>query len=128
MKLQRNMQSLGQVLAVAAALAVFTGCGGLADDFCDAKCDCEKCNERDAEECVLTHQEVLDIAEAYECSGPAEDYYQCTIDSSTCEDNSWDLVDESLEVCTELQAQIYQCMADHSAILGDGQAPPPGGG
>lgn len=125
MKLHSKMRSIGQIMVVSAAAALATGCGGLAEDYCDALCDCEKCNDRQAEECLISAEEVLEVAEAYECSGPAEDFYNCTIDSSTCENNNWTLVDESLEVCTELQAQIYQCMADHSAIRGGGQQPPP---
>ncbi len=123
MMLHSKMRSLGQIMVVSTAAALATGCGGLAEDYCDALCECEKCNDRQAEECLINADEILDTADAYECSGPAEDYYNCTIDSSVCEDNSWNLVDESLEVCTELQAQIYQCMADHSAVLSDGQPP-----
>jgi len=127
MKLHFDKRSFGPMLVVAATAGLVMGCEDLADEYCEAKCDCEKCNDRQAEECLIQAEETLDIAEAYECSGPAEDYYNCTIDSSVCEDNSWNLVDESLEVCTELNSQIYQCMADHSAILGDGAQPPPGG-
>ncbi len=127
MKTVLKMGSMRQLLVVPAAALLVSGCGGLAEDYCDARCECEVCNERQADECLITQGEVLDIAEAYECSGPAEDYYNCTIDSSECQDNNWQLVEASQEVCLELQAQIYQCIADHSEVVDDTPVPPPDG-
>jgi hypothetical protein len=124
MKNVLKIRSMRQLLVVPAAALLVSGCGGLAQDYCEAMCECEICNDRQAEDCEISAGEILDVAEAYECSGPAEDYYNCTIDSSECEDNNWQLVQESQEVCLELQAQIYQCIADHSAIL-EGTPPPP---
>ena len=116
----KSRWSLAQLVVPVAAALVASGCGGLAEDYCEALCECEKCNDRQADQCLIDTEGRLDVAQSYECSGPAEDYYNCRIDSSECNDeNHWVLLEDSQEVRLNLWDQIGLCIADHSGIYGE---------
>ena len=65
MKTVLKMGSMRQLLVVPAAALLVSGCGGLAEDYCDARCECEVCNERQADECLIvgTTTEITPVAQ-----------------------------------------------------------------
>ncbi|MBW2457973.1 MAG: hypothetical protein JRI68_25935, partial [Deltaproteobacteria bacterium] len=66
--------------------AAASGCGKAAE-YCDLMCECELCNDRKYDECIINTDGNLDTASAYECDADYEAYLDCVISKSDCDDN-----------------------------------------
>ncbi len=96
-----------------------SGCGGTAGSICEAVCDCQLCNDREEDECIIDADRSLDIADAYGCSEEADALADCVIENNDCDDNVFQ-VDPK---CSDDLEDLYDCINDNSD-LDNGQGPP----
>lgn len=97
-----------------------SGCGGTAGSICDAICDCQLCNDRQEDECIIEADRALELADAYDCSEEADAAADCTIENNDCDDNVFQ-VDSK---CADDFEDLYDCINDNSDLDGQGQGQP----
>jgi hypothetical protein len=119
------------VLAALSAPVLLVGSQGctLAGDYCDVYCECELCNDREADDCDVVVEAAFDLASAYDCADEADLYYECAVKDNNC-DNTDFRVDDS---CDDERTDYFKCVDDASDLIGGNQPPPqqqagPGGG
>jgi len=118
--MKERLATLALAAAMMAPLLVAApGCSDRTSEYCDAYCDCEKCNDRRRDECTIDTDEQFDTASEYDCSSPAEAYADCVLDNSYCDGTNFVVND----VCSPLFADTLQCIADRSGRTGGGQVP-----
>jgi hypothetical protein len=77
------------MVALAATL-LCAGCGnGLVSDYCEQRCDCENCNDRELDECEIRYSGNADIADIYDCGEEYDTLLQCRIDHGHCDNDYW---------------------------------------
>ncbi len=127
----RAWQTFGkQVLRHGAFLLAFGGpaalVGGqgctLAGDFCDAYCECERCNDREEDDCNLSVGAIFDVADAYDCTAEADAYFECAIADNDCDDNVFSVDDG----CQGEIEDLFECIDDNSDLIGSSSGPGPG--
>lgn len=120
------------LFGVPVALVGSQGCT-LADDYCTVFCECERCNDRQEDDCGISVAAAFDVADAYDCTAEADEFYKCAIDDNDCDDNNFTIDDG----CSGELEDLYDCLDDNSDIIGSnanvGQGPAqqgqgPGGG
>jgi hypothetical protein len=75
-------------LAVTAPLA---GCGYSGEDYCDDRCECEGCSDRDYEECLDHEDDRAREADYRGCADYLDEYLACRGDEGYCRaDGRWD--------------------------------------
>jgi len=123
--MKHGMAWLGRLLMVAlfgSPVALLGGCDGQAGQLCDVICECELCNDRQEDECVISLQAQFDIAEAYGCAEQADAYVECMLDNNDCDDTSFSVSNK----CGDDAEDYGKCINDNSDIGGiddDQQAP-----
>lgn len=71
------------VLALSSA-GCFGGCGASGSDYCDVKCDCDRCSDRDYDDCLDEFEYEADYADRRGCSPEWDDYAACVEDFGRC--------------------------------------------
>lgn len=79
-----TLRALGLSLLLSAAAAA-SGCGGLTGDYCDAKCECEGCNDNQRDECSVQQDSRSDQAGVYDCGDYFDEYMECVVDHPFCD-------------------------------------------
>jgi hypothetical protein len=108
----RNILTLVASLAFASAV---TACGS-SGEFCDAKCDCEGCSEREYDECVILEDAREEEASIYGCSDLYGLLHECRMLNNNCNGiGSIDIFTYESE-CVDDDAELAECIRDNSAI------------
>lgn len=107
---RRQHLAFALVLLLAGALA---GCEGLAEERCEARCECTGCPEQEAEECVVEAAAEEDTAEAYACGELYEAYVSCELTRSLCRDGRFFL--DGLD-CNAERAALSECKVRASTL------------
>jgi len=63
-----------------------SGCGG-GSSYCDAVCDCERCGDRDYNNCLDDYDYQTDRADRYGCGADWDDYAACVEEYYGCRDS-----------------------------------------
>ncbi|MCA9618196.1 MAG: hypothetical protein KC731_04225 [Myxococcales bacterium] len=118
------------LMLTSAGLVTAPGCGGPAANFCNSYCDCVLCNDRQADECEIEAQRVLDVADAIDCREDLDVALDCVVEDANCEDRQY-RVDQR---CADDLIQLAECAGDKSDLFGltglfggvpDGDGQPP---
>lgn len=112
-------------LCLPVGVAAGQGCT-LANDICDVFCECEHCNDRQEDECLIRVAQARDTADEYECAEESDEFWECALDRNDCDDANWSIDDG----CADELADLTECIDDNSDIIGSVQAnvaqgPPP---
>lgn len=89
------------------------GCEGLAEERCEARCECTGCPEQESEACVVDVAAEQDTAEAYGCGEVYEAYVSCELTRSLCRDGRFFL--DGLDCNTE-RAALSECKVRGSSL------------
>jgi hypothetical protein len=81
------------------------GCGSVEGDFCQARCDCEGCNDQRLDQCVVEERAELDKAAVFDCDDLYEQYLECRIDNPVCAGARF----ERPEACEDLRRRAESC-------------------
>jgi hypothetical protein len=100
-------------LLLAAVAGLTSNACGLAEEYCDTKCECELCNDRKYDECVIEMDAEIDRADAYECTEDYDAYAECVISDASCEDENWGLEGDD---CANEYEDLYDCIDDASDL------------
>jgi hypothetical protein len=101
----------GFALPIGAVIA--PGCGGLPSDVCDVICECERCNDRAEDECLIRANRRQDTAAAYGCEDESDDYGNCVVDNNNCEQSQF----QPGTRCNDDYQILLDCMVDNSAVI-----------
>ena len=71
--------------AVAAFAAAACGPEEVVVNYCDKKCDCERCRESQIEVCEIRYEGYVDMYSEYECDDEYLDYLDCVRKKGTCD-------------------------------------------
>ncbi len=93
--------------------AAATGCSRAAE-YCDAKCECELCNDRKYDACVIDKAADIDEADAYDCGDDYDKYLQCRLDESDCDNHHWTTNDP--DDCDSERDDWHDCRDDASSL------------
>jgi hypothetical protein len=116
----------GLVATMLSAPVLVPACSGTSGTVCDAICECELCNDRQEDECVIDVQRQIDVAEAYGCDAEATSYTDCVIDNNDCDENNF----EVSQKCQDDAQDLFTCINDASGLTqgsSNGNGPGPGG-
>lgn len=109
-----KLRTLAALLVFGAVGALFTpGCGNAAADVCDAKCDCERCPDREYSECEIEVNNTIDNADAYGCSDQYAQWEDCALAKSVCRNEHWGLDHGD---CSGEAKILNDCIEDNSAL------------
>ena len=64
--------------------AVAPGCGSASSDYCDVKCECENCSDKNYDECIVEADADRDVADVYGCTPEIDDLEDCAIRKYRC--------------------------------------------
>ena len=78
------MKKLVLFLGLLALASMLTMCDSLAVDYCDAKCDCEGCSDRQFDDCVRDREYDEDRAYDRGCGVEWDDWAACVVDTYYC--------------------------------------------
>jgi len=107
-------------LSVAGLAVTACACDSRAVEFCDAKCECTLCNDREYDECVIDKEHDIDVAAAYECDQEYDELLTCVLDKADCDDYAW-VVDA--DDCDNETEDYADCVDDASDLGGGGGNP-----
>lgn len=96
----------------AVGVGTWTGGCGTSGTLCDAICDCQLCNDREEDDCIIEADRALDIADAYDCNDEADAAANCTIDNNDCDDNVFQVSTK----CSDDFEDLYDCINDNSDL------------
>lgn len=88
------------------------GCGTAGADLCDAKCDCERCSDREYDECLIETNADIDVADTYGCSDERGAYEDCVLRKSFCTGRDYKLEKDD---CSGQRKVLSDCIDDNSA-------------
>lgn len=110
-----NLKRMGAllVLGLSSALLSATGCGSSATELCDTKCDCEGCNSREYDKCIIDTEAAIDVASAYDCSDQYDALEECQLKRSRCDDRTWHLEGDD---CSGERKVLSDCKKDGSRL------------
>lgn len=75
------LKRAGIVGLILASCAVgYGGCGASAESYCNARCDCNGCSDRDYEECLYDYDRDVDYADRRGCGPEWDEYAACVED------------------------------------------------
>jgi len=107
-----------KILTLVASLAVapvVTACG-TSTEFCDAKCECEGCSEREYDECIIFRDAQQEEASIYGCADLFDLLHECTMLNNNCNGvGSVDIFTYETE-CVDDDLELQECISDNSAI------------
>jgi hypothetical protein len=96
------------LVTVLLALTLPAACSRAAE-YCDMRCECELCNDREFDLCVIDKDSDLDTAAAYECADEYDKYHDCRLDRSDCDDYNWSLDGDD---CADDHQDYLECVED----------------
>ena len=99
-------------LALALALAS-PACTSLADERCEARCECTGCTDTELEACVADVTAEADTAEVYGCGDPFESYVDCELTRSRCRDGRFFL--DGID-CSAQASDLNECKLRGSSL------------
>lgn len=67
----------GAVALMLTMASLLTMCGPSSTSFCDAKCDCQGCSDRDYDNCVFDYEDDEVVADRRGCLDLYYDYVDC---------------------------------------------------
>lgn len=104
-------------VGLGAAAIVLTACGR-AGEYCEEMCDCELCNDRKMDECIIQIDTTLDVTGAYDCDDDYDKYLQCRIDRAVCDNHNWRVENNA---CDTEQTRYVECVRAASGlqVIGD---------
>ncbi len=114
----RSVYLGGVVVWLSVAGAAASGCGQ-AVEYCDLKCECELCNDRVYDACVIDKDGDIEEAEAYGCEDDYDELLQCRMDRADCDDNQWRIDGDD---CNDESQDYHECV-DDASDLGDSTGP-----
>ncbi len=91
-----------------------SGCGRSVEYY-NMMCECELCNDRKYDECIISTDAELERAAAYECDAEAEEYLDCVIAKADCDDNRMELDSDD---CDNESEDYYECIEDATDLGG----------
>jgi hypothetical protein len=97
----------------------------LAQEACEAQCDCLKCNDAQQDKCEEDMELLVDEAEGKNCDDELDEYMDCIGDDAECQGAQLDTA-----MCGGLAAGFSACMASAPATcatVGDGVCDEPEG-
>lgn len=108
------MRTVMTFLACVAIASLATGCSR-SSEWCEAKCACEGCSERDYDECIIVRDAEEDKADVYGCGDTFALYHDCTMENNDCD--LLNLVDifRHESVCNDEWAEWQECLNEGSA-------------
>jgi hypothetical protein len=89
------------------ALAALPGCGGVAGEYCDLACDCENCNDEEAEICIANVDYEQEISDIKGCDVEFDEIYACVIEKGDCDNDVFGTAD-----CNDEAEDFIQCIDD----------------
>lgn len=107
------MRTIFIILACLAFAPVVSGCHGTASEYCDLKCDCEKCSDNKYDECIINYEAGMDAANAYGCTERWDDLHACAMDNHGCALN---IFSADLVACGDEGVSLARCTDDNSAL------------
>ncbi len=97
----RYMQWIGALFL----LGMLPACSSVEEDLCDAKCECQGCNENDYRNCLNDHDEDLRAADYRGCLDLYDAWIDCQDATAVCRGADWDTScgheHERLKNCTK---------------------------
>lgn len=105
-----RVMTLAAVLGLVATATAASCSHSSAHELCDAICECEKCSDRKADDCVLEEGARQDVANAYGCDPERIDLDECLLRAGECTDANWhypgnDCVNERQDLCDCIDAK-----------------------
>jgi hypothetical protein len=100
------MRRIVTFLACFALASASAACASPADEYCEAKCDCQNCSNNQFDECLIVYQADEDIADAYGCSRQFEDRHFCILDRYEC---AFGVFDEGVLRCGNERDDLNRC-------------------
>jgi hypothetical protein len=88
------------------ALAALPGCGGATGEYCDLYCDCERCNDEEAELCGADIDYAAEVADIKGCSDDFDLYLECANESADCDDNDFTIGND----CENEAEDYFNCI------------------
>lgn len=73
-----------RAIAVLVCAASVVGCGSIAEDLCDAQCECEGCSDADYDDCVVGYEQDESAADRRDCLDLYDDLVTCRDDTGVC--------------------------------------------
>jgi hypothetical protein len=67
-----------------------SACSTVEEDLCDAKCECEGCNDVSYDICVNEHDEDFRNADFRGCLDLYDDWIDCQDETGVCKGADWD--------------------------------------
>jgi hypothetical protein len=99
----------GALVAVGGASS---GCGGNAESYCEARCDCQGCSQREREDCADDVEDAERLATFDECATQYAEYLDCYVDEGSCESGGW-----VTATCAEKARALRGCSRRASAFV-----------
>lgn len=100
--------------ALVAFAASILGCSSLAEDLCDAQCECEGCSDADYEDCVVGYDQDESAADRRDCLDLYDDLVACRDDTGVCRGADFETD------CKPERGRLKNCVGDLHEGGGDG--------
>ncbi len=81
-------------------------CGASIDLICQDQGECLGWNDAQIEQCQSEGAALQDLADAADCNDENEEWADCVLDNSRCENNKYIFAD----ACEEFSKQVLMCM------------------
>lgn len=108
------MRTILTFLACLALAPLATGCSR-SGEYCDAKCDCENCSEREYDECLIDYAATEDTADAYGCGDLFLMAHDCTMLHNDCNLLGVDVFRHEA-TCNDEVLDWLDCINDQSSL------------
>jgi hypothetical protein len=100
------MRTVLTFLTALTLASLATGCKSRAAEFCDALCDCERCNDREYDECKIDAEAAQDTASAYGCDDDYDTRHECIMKRASCLKG---IYDRAVLDCASDYANLVDC-------------------
>lgn len=108
------MQTLRALFASFVLLSGTAACHSQASEYCDAKCDCVGCSDANYDECVISYDAQVDVADAYDCRQDFDIRHDCIMAKADCVLGN-DVFDEAVIACADDYADLARCQDNSSS-------------
>jgi len=105
------------LIACLALAPLAAGCGSLSTDYCDRKCDCENCSEREYDECLVENDAEAEVASIYACDVEYEERTICRIEEHSCTAGVYTVDPSDLLACVSDENDHLQCLERGSRLF-----------
>lgn len=105
------MRTILTLLACLMLAPLTSGCS-VAGEYCDVKCQCEDCSDREYDECLIDYEATEDVADAYGCLEDFDRLHVCVIENNDCTLDNF-IADVR---CSDEGIDLADCINDSSSL------------